>query len=164
MKYRPASCRAPIPAVRTRRGGETADPPTGALTQPAHTSCQYGLSGADSCGGQSLTVTSPFTLEFFFSSKHAWTHTNTHTQTHTHRARGRGRSSSSGAFKIKKKKSLSPCRGSLWGLAWHYWKIRLLSALLSDVIVGFTLSGWLVEAGPDGRHISLQTKCSGLQL
>lgn len=81
MKYRPVPCCAPITAVRTRRGGETADPPTGSLTQQthAHTSCQYGYSGADSCGGQSLTVTSPFTLEFFFSSKHAWTHTHTHT-------------------------------------------------------------------------------------
>lgn len=36
MKYGPVSCRAPIMAVRTRRGGEAADPPTGSLTQHTH--------------------------------------------------------------------------------------------------------------------------------
>lgn len=51
----------------------------------------------------------------------------------------------------------------LLGLAWHYGKIRLRGALLSDVIVAFT-SGRLAELGPDGRHISLQTKCSALQV
>lgn len=61
--------------------------PTGALTQRTHTSCQYGHSGADSCGDESdsdISIQS-WILFFFSSSKRAWTR-----HTRTHRARGHG--------------------------------------------------------------------------
>lgn len=133
MKYRPVSCCAPIRAAlhSVRRGNGR--PPTVSLTQHTqthkHTRCQYGHSGADSCGGQSLTVTSPFILEFFFSSQHAWTRTHSHTHTLAESQRPWEEEQRRG---IKKP---SPCRGSLRGLAWHYGKIRLQSALLCDVTV-----------------------------
>lgn len=79
-----------------------------------HTSCQYGHSEADSCGDQSLTVTSPFTVEFFLSSQHAWTHTHSESQRPWEEEEHWGI-----------KKAFLPAVGSLWGLTWHYGKIRL---------------------------------------
>lgn len=132
------SCRAQSsPRENSAFGKETSDPPKAFLKPSmhrAHISYQYGRSGADLYGGRRLTVTSPFTRQSPFLLL-------TCMDTHTERQRPWG-----GGVVRGNAKSPSPCRGSLWGLAGHYGKIRPWSARLSDVIVGFTLYlVWHVE-------------------
>lgn len=62
-------------------------------------SCQYGHIEADSRGDQNLTVTTPFTHEFFLSSQHAWTNTQ------------RGPEAMGGAEELGHKKAFLPAVG-----------------------------------------------------
>lgn len=115
MKYRPASCRAPITAIRTRRGGETADPPTGSLTQ--HTQA------ANMAIRERIHVEARVWQWHLHSLLNSFSLPNMHRHTHIHTYREP--EAMGGAALGHKKKCLSPCRGSLWGLAWYYGKIRV---------------------------------------
>lgn len=103
MKYRPMSRRAPITAVRTRRGGETADPRQ-THSFNAHTYTHKYAQVANMALLERIHAEAgvwQWHLHSLFNSSslhniHGWTHTDTHAQIHTHRARGHGRRSSAG--------------------------------------------------------------------
>lgn len=116
MKRRLASCCGPIVASRSQRGGESADPRRTISLYTRRLPIWPLWSGFMRRPESDSDISIHCWILFVFP---------TCMDTHTLRARGHRRRRSTGAFQKKKKKPFLPAVGSLWGLTWHYGKIRL---------------------------------------